>query len=100
MIPGWNYYKLKIMGKNKVDGPFEGLKKLSDQKKVAKYKISSIFLSPTTRKSPIKKASLQLAAMFRVTFLLILILLLDSITQTFSASGTHTAAFSASPTSV
>jgi hypothetical protein len=31
----------EIMGENKVDGPFEGLKKLSDQKKVAKYKISS-----------------------------------------------------------
>ncbi len=86
------------MSENKVDGPFKGLKKLGDPKKVAKCEISRIISMPNYKKrSDQKGASFQIAAMFLVAFLLILLLV--SLTQTVSASGTPTAAFSALQTS-
>jgi PKD repeat protein len=89
----------KIMSKNRVYDPFEDLKKIGHPKKAAKREIPRIISKLYNRKRfDRKNVSFQLAALLLVAILLIL-LPVFILTQTVSASGTPTAAFSALPIS-
>ena len=86
------------MNENKIVNSFKPPNRLGNPNKVAKYEISRIISMPSDKKrSDRKGVPFHLAALLLMAFLQILLLV--SLTQTVSASGAPTAAFSASPTS-
>jgi len=87
------------MSKNRVNGPFEGPEENGHPKKVANREIPRMISKlDNGKRFDQKSISFQLAVLLPVVFLLIL-LQVYILTQTVSASGTPTAAFSASPLS-
>jgi PKD repeat protein len=87
------------MSNNRVNDPFEGPEENGHLEKVAKREFPHMISKLCNSKRLDQKGiSFQLAVLLQLAFLLIL-LQFSILTQTVSASGTPTAAFTASPTS-